>query len=168
MLKTIRNWVKTNLEIIRVMNSCSRTNFEELLNRILELPDHMKYFTSKRYIWNIIRGRDYYKMLAHYVCVCIETNNHARAEQIIRIVSETESDQAVIKSFIWAVMKQVPLLTTVTIQFASPEKIKSILSSDKVILTDDALIPFVDYVMELRKQIKDLEDQIEAIQSFIN
>ena len=104
-------------------------------------------------------------MLSHYVIektINPEKKDHSAAEWIIRIVAETTKDQSVLNHFVWAILKQVPLLTMVTIQCASKEKIHSILNSDKTIYTDDALAPFVEEVLMLHKRIDDLEDEVEA------
>ena len=154
--------IKLNLRIISVLSSCNRAPFEELVDEFIGQP---KIFRSKWYIWNIVRGKDFYKMLSHYVVEKTtnpEKKNHASAEWIIHMVAETTKDQVVLDHFIWAILKQVPLLTTVTIQCASAEKIRSILNSDKIIYTDDALAPFVKEIAILHARIKDLEDEVEA------
>lgn len=154
--------IKLNLRIISVLNSCNRAAFEELVDEFIGQP---KIFRSKWYIWNIVRGKDFYKMLSHYVIektINPEKKDHSAAEWIIRIVAETTKDQSVLNHFVWAILKQVPLLTMVTIQCASKEKIHSILNSDKTIYTDDALAPFVEEVLMLHKRIDDLEDEVEA------
>ena len=56
--------IKLNLRIIQVINSCDRTQFMELLDDVIDIPG---IFRKKRYIWNIIRPRDMYKMVAHWV-----------------------------------------------------------------------------------------------------
>ena len=154
--------IKLNLRIISVLNSCNRAAFEELVD---EFIGQSKIFRSKWYIWNIVRGKDFYKMLSHYVVEKTtnpEKKNHASAEWVVRMMAETTKDQVVLDHFVWAILKQVPLLTVVTIQYASEEKIHSILNSDKTIYTDDALAPFVEEIALLHKRIKDLEDEVEA------
>ena len=47
--------IKMNRRIIQVMNSCKYEEFEKLLNDILDLSEYKKYFTSKWYIWNVLR-----------------------------------------------------------------------------------------------------------------
>lgn len=156
--------IKLNLRIISVLNSCDRKTFEKLINEVIDNP---KVFRSKLYVWNIVRGRDFYKMLSHYVIEQFENNNddptkNNKVETIINMVMDTAKSEAIKRNFIWAIMKQVPLLTATTIQYASREKIHSILNSDKTIYTDDALAPFVEEIALLHKRIKDLEDEVEA------
>ena len=158
--------IKLNLRIISVLNSCDRKTFEKLINEVIDNP---KVFRSKLYVWNIVRGRDFYKMLSHYVIEQFENNNddptkNNKVETIINMVMDTAKSEAIKRNFIWAIMKQVPLLTATTIQYASREKVISLLRSDKVLFTDPAIDPFVTEVYELRKQIKELEDQLQATQ----
>ena len=108
-------------------------------------------------------------MLSHYVIEQFENNNddptkNNKVETIINMVMETAKSEAIKRNFSWAIMKQVPLLTATTIQYASREKVISLLRSDKVLFTDPAIDPFVTEVYELRKQIKELEDQLQATQ----
>ena len=167
--------IKLNAKIVSVLNSCDRKRFEALIDEVLNIP---RIFTSKLYVWNWIRGRDFYKMLAHYVIVNIE-NCHSpgdityeeqpsnpytmdHAERVLQMVLTTASDESVKKNFIWAITKRIPLLTADTISYLSQEKIYSLLRSDKVLITDGAINPFVTEIYNLRKQIKDLEDQLEV------
>lgn len=158
------NVISLNIRIIRVLNSCDRKQFESLISEVISRP---RVFRSKLYVWNIIRGRDFYKMLAHYVVSELSNSDssevhYANAETIIKMVMDTAKSEEIKKSFIWAVMKQVPLVTATTIQYASHDKIVSLLQSDKVLITDDCISPFVDEIARLRSRVKDLEDELTA------
>lgn len=160
-----------NLAIIKVLNSCDRKAFITLVDQYLN-DKLFNVFYKKWYLWNIVRGRDYYKMLSHYVITKLQDtidpdSSQARAEFIINMVIETAKTEEIKKSFIWAIMKQIPLLTAITIQYASPEKIKSLLYSDKILITDTAITPFVMTVSELRRQVSELEKQLEVTQEMI-
>ena len=160
-----------NLAIIKVLNSCDRKAFITLVDQYLN-DKLFNVFYKKWYLWNIVRGRDYYKMLSHYVITKLQDtidpdSSQARAEFIINMVIETAKTEKIKKSFIWAIMKQIPLLTAITIQYASPEKIKSLLYSDKILITDTAITPFVMTVSELRRQVSELEKQLEVTQEMI-
>lgn len=142
--------IRMNIRIIKVMNSCDRKQFTELIDEMINRPD---VFRKRYYIWNVIRGRDYYKMLSYYVIKCLqsrEDEDYVKAETMIQMVMDTESDLAVRKHFIWAVMKEVPLLTITTIQYASEAKILSLLNSNKELIVDDALKPFITKIKELK------------------
>lgn len=156
-------WFRLNIKIISVLNSCDRKQFEALIDEVISQP---KVFYSKRYVWNIIRGRDFYKMLAHYVVEKIsdpEKRSYDDVQRILQMVEDTEKNEAVRRNFVWAIMKQVALLTTVTIKYANEEKIKSILSSNKIIYADDSIKPFIAEIKRLHIQIDELEEQIEAM-----
>ena len=49
---------KWNFRYIRVINSCNWNDFVVLMDDILTLQSP---FRLKRYIWNIIRGKTFYK-----------------------------------------------------------------------------------------------------------
>ena len=106
-------------------------------------------------------------MIAHYVITQVQSCDRTKCESIIQTVLKTTKDEAVRRNFIWAIMKQVPLLTIDTIQYASAEKIKSILRSDKYAITDEAISPFVHEVIDLRLQIKDLEEQVNTLTTLL-
>lgn len=163
--------IMINAAIIKVLNSCDRKVFVSLVDQYLG-AGQFKVFYKKWYLWNIVRGRDYYKMMSHYVITKLQDtidpdSSQARAEFIINMVIETAKTEEIKKSFIWAIMKQIPLLTAITIQYASPEKIKSLLYSDKILITDTAITPFVMTVSELRRQVSELEKQLEVTQEMI-
>lgn len=163
--------IMINVAIIKVLNSCDRKAFVSLIDQYLG-AGQFNVFYKKWYLWNIVRGRDYYKMLSHYIITKLQDTidpdtSQARAEFIINMVIETAKTEEIKKSFIWAIMKQIPLLTAITIQYASPEKIKSLLYSDKILITDTAITPFVMTVSELRRQVSELEKQLEVTQEMI-
>lgn len=161
-------WVAYNLRILRVLNSCDRKVFEAMVDEALHT--NPKVLSSKKYLWNIVRGRDYYKMMSHYVVTAFQADNDTKrddAEQIIQIVLKTTKDASIRRNFIWAIMKQIPLLTVDTIQYTSREKILSILRSDKYAITDEAVNPFVSEIVDLKLQVKDLEEQIQALSAML-
>lgn len=153
-----------NRKIFKVYNSCDRDEFAELLNSIMDLPEQQiqKVFTSKRYLWNIIRPRDFYKMAAYYVVSAAKNGiNLERIDLLIHTILITTPSQKICSSFVWNILKQIPLLTIDTIQYTSQEKIQSLLQSDKILFTDTAITPFVKEVIRLRKEI-------DMYQSLIN
>lgn len=175
--------IRLNVKIIRVLNSCDRKDFEALINEVIDQPN---VFRKKYFIWNIVRGRDFYKMLAYYVIQQIEQqvlddneshdddvsyvgNHHInQAETIIHMVMETAKTETIKKNFIWAIMKQVPILTTTTVQYASAEKIRSILKSGKTIVMDSSIKPFIDEVVELRQTIVEQEERIQVLETMMD
>ena len=83
MIKWIKNLIYFNRKMINALNSCKYDEFEFLFNCILAYngKDFERFFTSKLYIWNVIRPRDFYKMCAMYIhrytdtdCVIFDTS----------------------------------------------------------------------------------------------
>lgn len=116
-----------------------------------------KIFNSKRYIWNIIRPRDFYRMASIWVTDRINDDELAQAEKMIKLVLSSTSNESACKNFIWVITKRCPLLTEDTIRYMSPEKIHSLLSGDKELICDQVMRPIVDEVMNLRTRIESLE-----------
>lgn len=79
------------------------------------------------------------------------------AEYIIKMILRTTKDPAIQKSFIWKIMKKIPLITVDTIQYANPEKLHNLLTGDKKIICDDYMRPFIDVVTEYREHLKAYE-----------
>ena len=178
----LKNFIEINRRIIATYNSCDMKAFSRLIDDLLEQSNAEKYFTKKWYVWNVIRPKDYYKCMAEYVINCITKvlnppkedmdlfnhispdsdealrhyNEHymSRADYIIKMVLETTKDAEIRKSFIWKIMKKVPLLTIDTIQYASPEKIHSLLTGNKDIVSDDYMRPVIKVITEYREQLK--------------
>lgn len=174
------DFIRFNLKILRAMNSCQRDKFVALFDEALNSGFEEIYFTSKKYLWNIIRGKDYYKMLSYYVVEKLNFYKSALGEEsllqlnsanwLIHKTLETTEDYSIRKSFIWSIMKQIPLLTIDTIQYASPEKIHSILTSpdkESMVVCDDFVRPFLNEYRTLHEEISSLQQQIQMMSSLI-
>lgn len=61
-----RNAFQWNLAYIQAVNKCDRQTFLQLFHDAMEM-ELKGLFIRKRYIWNWIRGKDFYKNLAYYV-----------------------------------------------------------------------------------------------------
>lgn len=168
--------IRLNVKIIRVLNSCDRKTFEELVDEVIDQP---KVFRKKYYVWNIVRGRDFYKMLAHYVTQEItrhiqqenptpDIDRMTKAETIIQMVMDTAKTDAIKRNFIWAIMKQVPLLTVTTIQYASPDKIRNLLKLEHTLVMDQAITPFVNEIAELKATIAEQDERIQAMETMMD
>ena len=154
------SWAKLNVRIIRTFNSCNPTIFQDLLTDIMTtMPEEQrtKIFTSKLYIWNILRPRDFYRMASIWVTDMVGAGELDHAETMIKLVLSTTNNESACKNFIWVITKRVPLLTEDTIRFMSPEKIHSLLSGDKELICDQVMRPIVDEIMSLRTRIESLE-----------
>ena len=152
------NWIKMNRRMIQVLNSCKYDEFEPLIDEILGLPNWDTYFTSRWYIWNIIRPRDFYKMCAMYV------HNHTegdltefdKVENLINIVLETAKSEQIKKTFVWNITKSTPLIMWKMIPYMSKEKIINMITKNKkYVITDDLIQPFFEGVNIIRNGEKE-------------
>lgn len=161
------NLFRINARIIRVLNSCKWDEFNALVVECIDIP---KIFTSKRYVWNIIRGRDFYKMLAHLTIESIQNGNMELAEKLIRVVMTTAKTNEIKLSFTRAIVKILPLITIDTIPYISTEKLRRILRNDlenASVIADDTMKPILLEIIDLKKQILSLEEQIKLMQEIM-
>lgn len=156
-------WIQLNLRYIKAVNSCDRKNFIQFFDEML---DTKGAFTQKRYIWNLIRGREFYKNVAYHVVTLVKTilDNPestslelARVEQILSMVMKTEKNESVKSSFIWNITKQVPLITVDTIRYMSPERITNIITSEKRVANDERMDPFIREIIRLKIDLRKTE-----------
>lgn len=159
---------KWNLRYIRVVNSCVWDDFVELLDDILNLDGA---FTRKRYVWNVLRGKTFYKDITHYVTRITEDvmkcDNKDQVDQwmykldlVVHGVISTERSEKAKRSFVWGLTKKIPLLTIDTIPYMSEERITNILLGEKKVLNDAALKPFITATISLRDQVQQLTNMI--------
>ncbi len=153
------SWFKLNRRIITTFNSCNPTKFQELLTDIMALPEPnvLRIFSSRRYVWNIIRPRDFYRMASIWVTDQIAKGQFVEAERMIKLILRTTKNESACKNFIWVITKKCPLITEDTIRYMSAEKIHSLLSGDKEIICDEVMRPFIDEVSNLRLKVESLE-----------
>ena len=172
------SWFKLNIRIIQTYNSCNMSTFSKLVEDLLD-ADNQRAFSSKRYIWNVIRPKDYYKCMADIVVKYIESiikgsyDDSAeycmsRAEFILNVVTKTAKTDAIRKNFVWNITKRVPLLTLVTIQYSSEDRIINILKSNKPIITDESLAPFMKEIKSLHNEIKELQDEADLYKTIVD
>lgn len=167
-----RNAFQWNLAYIQAVNKCDRQTFLQLFHDAMKM-DLKGLFTRKRYIWNWIRGKDFYKNLAYYVVQQVkdvlsgECGNRSEVleqlEKLIHEVLASEKRYEVRKSFIWNITKQVPLITIDTISYMSEDRITNMLRSDKSILCDAAFGPFINELIDLKERLKESEEIITAL-----
>ena len=137
-----------NRRIIQVLNSCNRESFYALLNDLISIED---IFTSKWYLWNWIRTRDFYKMLSEWIANQIQNEREYNYEKIIHDILTTTKHKKVKETFIWNLTKRVNILTVDTIQYTSEERIKNILQKHgEKLYVDDHLKPFLEAIVEYR------------------
>lgn len=140
--------IKWNRRIIQVMNSCKYEEFENLLNDILDLPEYKKYFTSKWYIWNVLRPRDFYKMCAMYIQKITDgqTDHFDKAEKLIKIVLQSAKTEQIKRTFVWNITKNTPIIMWDMVPYMSREKIISMMVKKKFVIADEITQPFFEAV----------------------
>ena len=138
--------IKWNRKIIRVMNSCKYEEFEKLINELLELPNYKKFFTSKWYIWNVMRPRDFYKMCAMYIQKITDgqTVHFDKAEKLIKIVLHSAKSEQIKKTFVWNITKNTPIIMWDMVPYMSKEKIIVMMVKKKYVIADEIMQPFFE------------------------
>lgn len=138
--------IKWNRRIIQVMNSCKYEEFEKLINELLELPNYKKFFTSKWYIWNVMRPRDFYKMCAMYIQKITDgqTDHFDKAEKLIKIVLHTTKNEQIKKTFVWNITKNTPIIMWDMVPYMSKEKIIVMMVKKKYVIADEIIRPFFE------------------------
>lgn len=138
--------IKWNRRIIQVMNSCKYEEFEKLINELLELPNYKKFFTSKWYIWNVMRPRDFYKMCAMYIQKITDgqTDHFDKAEKLIKIVLHTTKSEQIKKTFVWNITKNTPIIMWDMVPYMSKEKIIVMMVKKKYVIADEIIRPFFE------------------------
>ena len=140
------NIIKWNRRIIQVMNSCKYEKFEKLINELLELPNYKKFFTSKWYIWNVMRPRDFYKMCAMYIQKITDgqTDHFDKAEKLIKIVLHSAKSEQIKKTFVWNITKNTPIIMWDMVPYMSKEKIIVMMVKKKYVIADEIIQPFFE------------------------
>lgn len=138
--------IKWNRRIIQVMNSCKYEEFEKLINELLDLPDYKKFFTSKWYIWNVMRPRDFYKMCAMYIQRITDgqTDHFDKAEKLIKIVLHSAKSEQIKRTFVWNIMKNTPIIMWDMVPYMSKEKIIVMMVKKKYVIADEIMQPFFE------------------------
>lgn len=138
--------IKWNRRIIQVMNSCKYEEFEKLINELLELPNYKKFFTSKWYIWNVMRPRDFYKMCAMYIQKITDgqTDHFDKAEKLIKIVLHSAKSEQIKRTFVWNITKNTPIIMWDMVPYMSKEKIIVMMVKKKYVIADEILQPFFE------------------------
>lgn len=151
----MQSWIKTNLDYIKAVNSCNIETFHNFMTTLIvknESAERVrKLFSSKKYIWNILRGKDFYKLMALYI-VKIMSFESSREEgsALYDYVIETTKSEEVKKSFTKAIMKSTPFLTVTSIRYMSEQRLIQIISDFEFVYVDAYLSPFTDQIDTLR------------------
>lgn len=146
-----------NRRLIAAMNSCDQQEQLVVINDIMKMSedDIAKIFRKKYFIWNICRSKDFYKVMARYVCDTLQSGDFEHAILALRNSLVTAKNDRIRHAFVKAIMKSVPLVTVETIMYASPERMRAILSGDIVekVIADSYVQPFIVQLIEQRNDI---------------
>ena len=144
------NWLRLNRLYIRAANSDDQDTLRRFFD---ESSDDPRFFTRRCYIWNIIRGKefcrivaewaiDWYRRLADYARADVEIETAKEAEQTLvetlhRIIS-TETHENIKRSLVWKITKYAPIITIDTLPYISEERLLNIINSMHCLLSWNA------------------------------
>lgn len=150
-----KSWIKWNLWYIRSVNCDDEEGLYDFFDAGC---DQKGFFTRKRYIWNIIRGKLFCQYFASWAIQwykriiegCIDIDAYcqtveATLVEAIHRVMASEQQENIKRSLVWKITKQAPILTIDTIPYISKDRLYHLLDSDKYIIADAAMKPIVDY-----------------------
>lgn len=162
------NFIQVNKLIMKAINSQDKNVFCEVMD-ILMNADVKGLFVKKRYLWNIIRPRDIYKLMTYWIEINIKDEKIGQRINIMHELLLNTKDIKIRKSFVWGLMKRVNLLTIYTIEYTSEEKIKNIVGKlgvpDQDVYADNILLPLL---VSVREQFDLYKAEIEVLNSMID
>ena len=162
------NFIQVNKLIMKAINSQDKNVFCEVMDTLMN-ADVKGLFVKKRYLWNIIRPRDIYKLMTYWIEINIKDENIAQRINIMHELLLNTKDIKIRKSFVWGLMKRVNLLTIHTIEYTSEEKIKNIVGKlgvpDQDVYADNILLPLL---VSVREQFDLYKAEIEVLNSMID
>ena len=162
---SIKSIISMNLKIMKAVNSCERAQYMPLLDEIMDMKESemWKIFTKKYYLWNLLRGKDFYKTLAVYVIDKVNSDvpeDMNRAELAIKVGIATANKDKDCKAFVKTILRNVSVLTVDTIRYTTNEKLEQLLSEPEGIIADEKMTVVL-------KTVSDMKSQISALQSIM-
>lgn len=162
------NFIQVNKLIVKAINSQDKNVFCEVMDTLMN-AGVTGLFVKKRYLWNIIRPRDIYKLMTYWIEINIKDEKIAQRINIMHELLLNTKDIKIRKSFVWGLMKRVNLLTIHTIEYTSEEKIKNIVGKlgvpDQDVYADNILLPLL---VSVREQFDLYKAEIEVLNSMID
>ena len=162
------NFIQVNKLIMKAINSQDKNVFCEVMDTLMN-AGVKGLFVKKRYLWNIIRPRDIYKLMTYWIEINIKDEKIAQRINIMHELLLNTKDIKIRKSFVWGLMKRVNLLTIHTIEYTSEEKIKNIVGKlgvpDQDVYADNILLPLL---VSVREQFDLYKAEIEVLNSMID
>lgn len=161
------NFIQVNKLIMKAINSQDKNVFCEVMDTLMN-ANVKGLFVKKRYLWNIIRPRDIYKLMTYWIEINIKDEKISQRINIMHELLLNTKDIKIRKSFVWGLMKRVNLLTIYTIEYTSEEKIKNIVGKlgvpDQDVYADSILLPLL---VSVREQFDLYKAEIEVLNSMI-
>lgn len=162
------NFIQVNKLIMKAINSQDKNVFCEVMDTLMD-ANVKGLFVKKRYLWNIIRPRDIYKLMTYWIEINIKDEKIGQRINIMHELLLNTKDIKIRKSFVWGLMKRVNLLTIYTIEYTSEEKIKNIVGKlgvpDQDVYADNILLPLL---VSVREQFDLYKAEIEVLNSMID
>lgn len=161
----IRMIFKINKRLLAAFNSCDQTNQMKVIDDIMQMEesDITKVFQKKYFIWNILRGKDFYKVMARYIINSVQDGNVAVAVNVLRHSLVTAENDDIRRAFVKSIMRAVPLITIETVMYASKERLDALLASAQLdnAIVGQELLPFVNRIRELNESATTLQDLVD-------
>lgn len=143
-----------NKRIIAVYNSLKIQEFVDLMDEIVTYhPDKIKeLFISRWYIWNIIRNKDFYKLISTWLINSIELENMHFF--ILSLVIRTANNDITRETFVRTLFKKRVILTLDTLMYC--DNMPAILEKDDLekISCDPYVQPVIDRIIKLEKDLE--------------
>ena len=150
----------------------------EEINRFFDtVSEDERYFTRRRYIWNLIRGKEFCRLVAEWsidwyrrASVLDKTGNIAMLDVVrtLHWIMSTETHEKIKRSLVWKITKYAPIVTIDTVPYISPERIRNILNSDRWIVTDVAMEPIVNGYSELLLDLTNTKAALTAVGGLVS
>ena len=160
------SWLWWNRLYIRAINDNDPHDIHEFFYTIITPGNCRNPYGSKRFVWNVLRGKGFYVTLANWIVDMIrettyddalsESMKHQRFEKVhntLRAVLATERRERMRRTLVYNICRHVNLLTIETVQNMNAEKITAMLRSDKPIVYDETMEPIVNEIRRLRLEI---------------
>lgn len=153
-----------NKKIINAYNSLKVTEFSSLVDEILTNRTEKqieKIFSSKFYVWNFIRSKDFYKLMALYVSSRIKNIGiDSKTILVIDTILKTSNNDITRRQFCQAMNNKAVILTHSTIRYIGIDALDNILSKEdnNNIITDEIVGVFIKHYIRLDRMLDTITD----------
>lgn len=176
------NFIQWNRRYIDLINCGDPEQAREFFDDLI--AENKDPFRKKRYLWNLIRGKSFYTVLAKWIIDqvktavgsdggngpvgIVDTSGGPKSElfwtmRVLHQVLETEKNFNQRRSLIWNITKHVSLITIDTIPYLSEERFTNLLKGNRPIIYDDTLKPAVMVIAELKNELESTQRTLETM-----